>query len=247
MLGVKKIKKYILDLLFPINCLGCGREGFWLCNICQNKLRFNENFICPICRKNSAVGRVCSYCKNRTDLSGCLVVFSSKDYLINDLIKVFKYNGVLETGELIADKLDEFLEQKFFFKKEKNKQVPELFFDSAGTLVISVPLHKKRFCQRGFNQAEILAEKFCQKTGLRLENKALTRKRYTYAQAKLKKSERLMNLKDAFEVLNYDLKGKNVILIDDIYTTGSTLQECASILKKSGASEIWAVVLSRGA
>jgi ComF family protein len=113
-------------------------------------------------------------------------------------------------------------------------------------LVVPVPLHGKRLRQRGFNQASLLLKAFEQEMGLRVCHRMLRRRRATPPQAGLTRKARLKNVKGAFEMTaGRDVKGKRVLLVDDVFTTGSTLAACAKILKKNGAIEVSALVFAR--
>ncbi|MDQ6624047.1 MAG: ComF family protein, partial [Verrucomicrobiota bacterium] len=112
-------------------------------------------------------------------------------------------------------------------------------------LVVPVPLHSARKRERGFNQAELLAEIFCARAGLPL-SLALERVRYTTTQTAFDRAERMENLRDAFRLRrNADVRGCRVLLIDDVLTTGATLSECARVLKVGGATSVHAATAAR--
>ncbi len=113
-------------------------------------------------------------------------------------------------------------------------------------LTIPVPLHRRRLRERGFNQSLLLAKVLASYLGTQLDYLSLIRKRYTRAQTGLKREERRKNVKDAFSVLNSEIiEDKNIILVDDVFTTGHTLNECARTLKKSGAIAVICLTLAR--
>ncbi|MBI2023776.1 ComF family protein [Candidatus Giovannonibacteria bacterium] len=143
------------------------------------------------------------------------------------------------------------------FKYHKTLSLAEIFsdmlIDSIGpgvisfqnTLIIPVPASKMRKRQRGYNQAEILAEKFCQKTSLPYAPKILIKIKGTPSQTSLSREERLINVKDSFAIKNPELiKNKKIILVDDILTTGATISECAKVLKNAGAEEVIGLVVA---
>jgi len=107
-----------------------------------------------------------------------------------------------------------------------------------------VPLHRRRYAWRGFNQAEILARFWSSALGINMDRRLLYRRRNTKMQVKLNGEERRKNLLGAFAVRGA-LPAKRIILIDDVFTTGSTLQECARVLKLAGAVEVWGAALAR--
>ncbi|MCL2851484.1 MAG: ComF family protein [Defluviitaleaceae bacterium] len=117
---------------------------------------------------------------------------------------------------------------------------------SAVDVVVPVPLHADKLRERGFNQAEILAEAVCERLGLALDASALTRVRSTEHQARLSASERRENMENAFAVRDTGLVGgKTVLLIDDIYTTGSTVSACTSVLLRAGANRVFSYAFSK--
>ena len=108
-----------------------------------------------------------------------------------------------------------------------------------------VPLSKKRLRWRGFNQAELLAEKVAENYGLAMDAANLIRVKHKKPQAKLDEVHRLENIKDCFAWQGSNLNKKNIILIDDVVTTGATLNECAIVLHAAGAAEVWCLVVPK--
>ena len=117
----------------------------------------------------------------------------------------------------------------------------------APDLIVPVPLHPKRLSQRGFNQAGLLALELGRKIKAPVSTDALVRKNQTLPQTRLKRGERLKNVKGAFEIPDDSkVRGRRILLIDDVFTTGTTLSECAKVLKrKGGASEVYALTVTR--
>jgi len=211
MLGMGQWMAKVKDLLFPKFCAGCEKEGDWLCDQCLPVASFS--------REDRAV----------PDLDGITALFDYGENAVSKLIKIFKYNYLLEVAGI--------------FKKI----VSDVKFNCAwpGFTIIPVPLHARRWRERGFNQAEILAGIFSEKLGLRIDT-GLRRGIYTAQQAKLSKEERQKNLKNAF--VWGDDKGppEKVLLVDDVFTTGATMQECAKVLKRNGVKVVWGLALARG-
>jgi ComF family protein len=117
---------------------------------------------------------------------------------------------------------------------------------AAVDLIFPVPLHVKRLRQRGFNQAGLLAKAFGHLVGLPVLFQVLTRKSWTEPQTRLNREERLKNVRDAFRVTDIGkVKSMRILIIDDVFTTGTTLNECAKTLKRAGASEVHALTVSR--
>jgi ComF family protein len=234
------IKKFILDLLFPIACLGCGSEDIWLCPDCFNKIIINQNLTCPLCQEKTN-GAVCANCKKKTYLDGLLMATKYENPIIQLLIHTLKYKYIadlsLSLGKLLTNFLDKF----------DNNYNPSIIKNPQTIIITSVPLHKKRLLERGFNQAELLASLVAKKFQLEFHPHLLKRKRYTESQAKLTKKGRQQNIQNAFKTYkSLDLSNKNVIIIDDVATTLATLDECAKVLKQTNCQQVWGLVIARG-
>jgi competence protein ComFC len=114
-------------------------------------------------------------------------------------------------------------------------------------ILMPVPLYKKRLLERGFNQAALLAGGLSDRLGLEVEEKVLERVRQTVPQVDLEEKERKDNVKNVFSVRDISrVKNKKIILVDDVITTGATIEECGKVLKLSGAKEVWGVALAKG-
>ena len=111
------------------------------------------------------------------------------------------------------------------------------------TLVTGVPLHKSRQKERGFNQSSLIAEKVADYLSIPFDENVLKRVKNTKIQSGLVRKERMKNIRGAFELVE-DVKGKKVLLVDDVWTTGSTMRECVKVMKKNGAREVWGLVLA---
>lgn len=221
-----KLKNFLLSLLFPIYCLGCGREGFWICADCFEKLK-TENDHSEKKKYNLII----------PDLKN---VFIAGDYddspLLAKAIKKFKYSFISSLGEELAKFINKFWKEEILAKDK---------FLINNPLVIPIPLSKRRQRWRGFNQSEILAREFSRRFKYDLEL-CLKRIKHHKPQAELKEAKRLINVKDIFLWAGSDIGGRDVILIDDIITTGATLNEAALILKKAGAKNVYGLTLAKG-
>jgi len=150
---------------------------------------------------------------------------------------------ILEQGKIVKPGLAAGLDRRIF---EQAKNVPLTILNFNDNLVVPVPLSGKRLCWRGFNQAELLARKIAENYGLGLDANNLIRIKHKKPQAKLDEVHRQENIKGCFVWRGNNLNKKNIILIDDVVTTGATLNECAKILKASGAGEVWGLVVAKG-
>lgn len=247
--AIKNFLLGIVDIVFPIECLGCGFEGEWLCQKCARSLAIYENNRCPACHADSQYGKYCSECAKDRELCGILVAGNYKNKLLEKSIKTLKYRFASSVARELAGLLAGFFyeqQKKILFLNTAAENVPKIIIDLQNVILVPVPLHKKRKRWRGFNQAEILAEEFLTKIDLAYDKDSLRRLRYTKPQAGLSGDERRENLRGSFVWEGKELDEKYIILVDDVATTGSTLEECAKVLKKAGAREVWGLVVAKG-
>lgn len=245
-LSLNKIKKLGLDILFPIECLACGKEDIWLCDECFKKIKLKEKDDCLVCKKQSAYGKTHAWCRKKTYLDALIVCTPFNQKIIQDGVHKLKYNFIQE----LATPLSQILINKIKQLDEREDEPTQLsLLFNSNLILIPVPLHARRLRWRGFNQAELLAEQLAKKFNLTVSPYILKRVRYTRAQTQLRRQKRLKNIKDVFKI-NPDWQGKlkstKILLVDDVTTTGATLNECAKILRRSGVQEVWGIVLARG-
>lgn len=229
---MRNIIDLIKGCLFPIFCLGCNQEGQWLCEKCLKQIDARGVFYCPLCHQPSDGGNNCAACQRDSFLTRQISVTPyHEEELIGKIIRAFKYHYAEDLQILIKEILRDFISRR-----------KEMF--SAVDLVIPVPLHRRRQAERGFNQSEIIAKIVAEELNKPMIL-ALRRTRFTRQQAKLNRLERSVNIQDAFQIKR-DANGE-VLLVDDVYTTGATMQECARILKQSSyVREVIGFTLARG-
>ena len=247
---VQKTRDLVLDILFPISCLSCGTDGVWLCDNCLQKLQAFSFQVCPKCEKFIIEsGKLCQACKRTTlknkdfSLNALVVAAKYKENNLSKIVHFYKYNLIRD----LYDPLGRILTKAFL---DSDLPLPDL--------IVPVPLHPRRLRWRGFNQSELLADYVSENLTPGMEipvlKDLLVRKKHTTPQMKVRKySERRENIKNAFEFNNdancleqlQHLNNYNILLVDDIATTGATLNECARILKQSGAKKVFSVVLAR--
>ncbi|MBI2593760.1 ComF family protein [Candidatus Daviesbacteria bacterium] len=227
-----------LDLLFPKTCIGCGRFGGYFCTNCAGEIKQTE-LVCPFCERASLGGAVHAVCKRRFGLDGLwsLGVYQGS---LRVAIQKLKYRWV---REMAKDLIDITLE---YWVKNPPILLDRIKKDQGKAWVISaVPLHPARQKWRGFNQSELLAKLFAQNLGLTYQN-TLKRIRNTKPQIKLLSAERKQNIKNAFELaISRQLSDVSILLVDDVWTTGSTLKECCYVLKRNGVKSVWALTIAR--
>jgi len=232
-----RVYYHFLDTLFPKECVGCKKEGFLLCPGCYSAMRGVIKFSCPGCGNESFFGRTCKRCAPATPLDGLLFAGFYGNPILRDAIYAWKYSFVERMGDILCN--------VFLDYAEKYRTI---FAGFKEPLVQSVPLWPKRLLWRGFNQADILAGVLAGHLGVQKID-VLLRHKKTTPQSELDARERRGNIVGAFiagEKAKETVLGRTVILVDDIYTSGSTLEECARVLKNAGAKEVWGFVLAKG-
>lgn len=229
--GIRKITEY----LFPVFCLSCSGEGAWLCDTCRPMLAISAQYFCPVCHASTDHGAVCASCREKSYLTAHVAATKyEEDGLIGLILHTFKYQYAEDIFCVIDKILAEFLERE----KEMYRGVD---------IVVPVPLHKKRFAERGFNQAAAIGSSLARYAGIPFADRLLERVRDTPHQATLDRAGRLENVAEAFQLKDpVRIQGVSVLLVDDVLTTGSTLQECARALHAGGAGKISAFTLARG-
>ena len=220
----------LIDLLFPKYCVACGGEGSWLCLDCFLTIEMRTVPACADCQRLTKDGRYCRFHVKAHALTGLLSVGDFSPGALREAIHVLKYNGVRE----LAIPLGYLLAKRLSMTSKLEKAV-----------IVPVPLHASREGERGFNQAILLARELDRPILTRL----VIRHRKTVPQAKLDHVKRRTNLQGVFG-LRADqvgaIQNKTVIVVDDVSTTGSTLDEIASLLKRYGARQVWGLVLAKG-
>lgn len=235
----KKIKhlERILNLFFPRRCPVCddvvkSSEGL-VCRRCVSQLRYITGSVCMKCGKklNSAEAEYCHDCSNKHhfyDSGMALYDYQS----IADSIYRFKYKGRREYAQFYGEEICRHL------GPDLKRLKPDV--------LIPVPIHRKRKQERGYNQAAVLAHAVSQGLSIPVEEKLMIRQRKTTPQKELSGPERQNNLKKAFKILQNDVKLNTIIIVDDIYTTGSTIDAMAEELRESGVSRIYFIALAIG-
>jgi ComF family protein len=228
----------IIDALFPPLCPGCGQRvkaNSFFCNECHRSLLFIEPPICQVCGRSFSsknnLSHICGEClKNPPSFKAARSVFIYNEP-IKKAISNFKFKGHTNLGgelaKLMFFHLNGFLEEI----------MPQI--------LIPIPLHIKRLRERGYNQCVLLAKKMAKSLKIPCESRLLRKIKSTSSQVGLCYTERKKNVKGSFFVSNPTLiQGKRILLIDDIFTTGSTVNECAKVLLKAKANGVWVVTLA---
>ena len=228
---VTKLKGIALDLLFPQRCLGCGREGDFICASCRQSFSRIEPPVCPRCGRPQSSKTLCSSCIHwEAAVDGIRSPFQF-DGVMREAIHQLKYQNLRAIAAPLAELLHEYL--------TKNPLPAEV--------LVPVPLHKKRERGRGYNQSDLLARELGKHRNLPVVTDCLIRERYVLPQARTANvAERRDNVASAFTCRNDDrLRDKLVLLIDDVATSGATLDACAAALKAAGSISVWGLVMAR--
>lgn len=227
----------LLDLIFPKHCIGCNLEGSYICPKCLQLITQKE-LICPKCRKSAFGGITHPICRRWYSLDG-LWNFGAFEGVLRKSIQKLKYRWVTEHADILMDQIVQYLAYSspiFLDQIKKDRGV--------GWAVVPVPLHWQRQNWRGFNQSALIAKKLAKSFGLPYLE-LLKRTKNTHTQTTYDAATRRLNIKNAFELNNSQKPAPNILLIDDVWTTGSTLQECCFALKKNGVKKVWAITIAR--
>ena len=236
-----KILNWFLDLLFPVRCIFCGllsaKPGY-VCKRCLRSIPMRKSFSCIGCNKGARFGQTCFTCSKGYLVDHLFVVCDYKDERVKKMIKLYKYQFIEKLYYPLYILMFKYLcwlsRGRKFYIFENNP------------LIIPVPLSKYRLNWRGFNQAELLAKELSDNTQFDFAKDLLVRDR-SIPQADIDaREERLDNIKGQFRYVGSHLKGREIVLIDDVCTTGATINECAKVLKENGAGKIYALVVARG-
>lgn len=209
-----------------------------------NLLEFIYPNVCGFCNK-ICKEEICNKCRIKIKKYQINIVIKPPNRYFNELISIFKYEGIIRE-KILQYKFNDKAYMKNTFAKIilKNKKVCGLL--KKYDIIIPVPIHKSRKAQRGYNQTQLIASKLAEYIDIEFCNNVLVKNKNTIAQSKLNRKKRIENIKGAFDILNLKkVQGKNVLLFDDIYTTGSTANECSRVLKTAGAKTVGILTIAK--
>lgn len=230
MLRLSKLVGLAVDSFFPRRCLGCGKVGGFLCPECLGNLPRLLPPICPNCGRPQASGIVCPDCRQRQiEIDGIRSPFRF-DEVIRKAIHELKYRNLKAISPCLAELLADYF---------RSNPLP-------GEALVCVPLHQRRLRERGYNQSNLLARELGSRIDLPVIEDCLVRVKQAQPQVRASDvEERRRNVADAFVCHNEKVSGKRIILIDDVCTSGATLESCAAALKNKGATSVWGLTLAR--
>ena len=230
-LSLRQVKTAFLDLLLPLKCLGCGKEGDLICPSCRQSLPRIRLPLCQRCGATAGEGNLCRLCINHP-------------LTIDGIRSVFLFQGTVRQA---------ILQLKYKHLKALAAPLSQLLAEYLGShplkgevlVLVPVPLHPKRLRERGYNQASLLAQELGKLTGLPVAEDMLIRVQDSVPQARTKSAvERRHNVQGVFTCPK-SLKGKQILLVDDVCTTGATLDACAIALKAAGVGSVWGLTVAR--
>lgn len=230
------VKNYLIDLLYPRRCPVCQNAapyGEEICPECRKRLPYIRGPVCLRCGRPVREGEaLCADCAEiRHDFDAAVSGFLYDD-VMREAVAALKYKGRKEYGRVLGRLLYACTEKKLRrFRAEA---------------VVPVPVHAKKKRERGYNQAELIAREVAEGLKKPLLADALIRTKYTKAMKTLSAKARRTNLRNAFEIGPGFVPVRSALIVDDIYTTGSTADACAAVLKEAGVKEVFAVTLAVG-
>jgi len=233
--SLKKTAKGVADAMYPPVCVHCHTriplQEVWLCGDCYEKLNYIPEQRCPKCGYPTEEAE-CSNCwENHYVFTQAQSVFLYEGSA-RSMVQELKYNGFTHIADWFANQM-----YKLIFEDKTMENID---------FVTAVPLHRVRRRERGFNQSDLIALSLADKLNKPFTDKALIRKEYTVSQTILDGKSRRKNLRDAFKVGRTDLKDKSILLIDDVFTTGTTVNEAARTLKQAGVKDVYVITACHG-
>ena len=230
----------LLNILLPPICVGCNKEGFFICLDCTETIETYKYLVCPVCKRRDLGGRLDESCRKTTNLTRFFSAVPYSDEIIRKSIYALKYNFAKDLSSPLSEMLIDFLDKNNF---------EDIISDYKKRLaLIPVPLYNFRHRQRGFNQSAELARLISKRYEIEVLDNSLIKHRNTEQQVNIKnRSQKALNVSESFTCKYPEaIQNKIVALVDDVYTTGSTMRECAKILRDNGAAQIWGITVAKG-
>ncbi len=229
MVWLGRLRAALLDTLFPLRCAGCHQLGALWCAACQSSVTRICPPFCLRCGQPFKHGQVCDACQRfPLSLNGIRSVTLFEGPL-RQAVHAFKYSGCTDLALPLGQLLEHYWADNPF----------------PVDAIVPVPLYASRLRERGYNQSALLARHLARAVHAPVVEDGLARVRATASQMTLSAAERQANVKDAFEGVTARVTGQRVVLIDDVCTTGATLEACSVALLRAGAVSVWALTLAR--
>ena len=219
---INKLKSFLLNTIYPLKCIGCQKSEVLICPKCFQKL---------ISLANQPIRQETSY------LEKIIIALNYKEHIVKKIIKSFKYPPYIESLKKILS--------SFLIIAIKKFPDDISYLRKNNFVLASIPLSKLKLAKRGFNQSDLIATELSQKLSLKYQPELLKKIKDTESQTSLNAQERKINIKNIFRFSGNKCPS-NIILVDDIYTTGATLEAASHVLRQAGAKKIWAFILAQG-
>jgi ComF family protein len=241
---LREIGNAVVDLIFPPSCVSCHRLGAWLCSDCLDEIEIIQPPVCYRCgmpldgqgttstTRGANAWRTCIRCRDRESQLDGRYAYGFHAGPLRQAIHQFKYEGL----RALAVPLGQLMAQGWTTLHPT---------DDDTDVIVPVPLHRSRQRKRGYNQAALLARQLGTEIHRPVVENVLIRVKATAPQVDLNAEERQANVSNAFKTTNSSLTGKRVLLVDDVCTTGSTLEAASIALRDAQASSVWAYTLAR--
>jgi ComF family protein len=218
-----------LDWLFPPSCVSCQAPGFELCPDCRKQIKPVTGRLCPTCGVPHLTYGNCHFCQEKPPAFDAMRSWAIYEGVIKDMIHALKYKNRLSIALPLGQYLANFFETLHW----------EI------DLIVPVAISPKRQRARGYNQSTAIARVFQRHTGLPLKTNALGRIKHTRSQVGLGVEERLQNVEAVFWASTSRIKGKRILVIDDVCTSSATMRSCAASLKSAGAIKVYGLTVAR--
>ncbi len=230
--------KTVLNIIFPPHCVQCKKIGNYICDSCFSTISFTSISVCPLCKKGSLKGATHLKCKKAYSIDG-LISAVTYTRVIRRLIRQYKENPyVSDLKEQIGRLMCESFEHN------------EIFFQllQKDSIIIPVPLSRSTLHKRGYNHSSLLCSYVAQYFSIQMNDNLLIQTKNLNNLTKNKKDGYSSQYKDIYNIredLRNEVKGKTILIVDDIAVTCSTLRQIAYVLKMNGAKEVWGIVFSK--
>jgi len=227
---LKQLQHEVTDFFFPRACMGCGKVGDFICISCSKKMSRILPPLCQRCGRPESSGAYCVECwRQKSNLDAVRSVFIF-DGIVRKAIHELKYRNVQAVSGCLAGFMSSyFLENGL-----------------SGDMLVPVPLHDRRLRERGYNQSQLLAADLSRQISITVNPVLVKRVRNTGPQARSASVyERRVNMENAFICASGEAAGRDIVIIDDVCTSGATLESCASTLKAGGANRVLGFTLAR--
>lgn len=223
-----------VDFLLPPRCICCDTVGQLFCTQCQQSILWMKEPVCTCCGRPMHSNKLCNTCKSTPSQNTTIRAATLFEPPIIHAIHQFKYYNAFGLARPFATMMTE----AWHIWQRVSTSID---------IVTSIPLHKDRIKERGYNQSALLATHFARLNRLPCNNYLMARVRHTPPQAKLNAAERAQNMQNAFSLFRGDVKDKHILLIDDVCTTGATIFSASQVLLAAGARQVSAYCLARAA